>query len=126
METYSSFNLNFEDPPDSLEINYANNNLTVNEGTKIRIMCVSRGGNPLPEFEWTLNGKTKLAPMSTQSIVYSVESTIDIVLKREHHGEMIQCQASNKVGQLKKFVNLKVSCKIKIKIICCFFYLIKN
>ena len=75
---------------------------------------MSRGGNPLPEFEWTLNGKTKMVPLSTQSIVYTVESTFDLILKREHHEEMIQCQASNKVGQLKKSVNFKVSCKYTI------------
>lgn len=97
-------------PPDSLDISYASENLVVNEGTKVRIVCTSRGGNPLPDFEWTLNGKTKMSPLSTQSIVYTVESTLDLVLQRDYHETMIQCQASNKVGVLKKSVNIKVSC----------------
>ncbi len=74
-------------------------------------MCVSRGGNPLPEIDWSLNGKSKLQPVSTQSIVYTVESTFDLVLDREHNGRPLQCQAINKVGKLKKEVYLNVSCK---------------
>ena len=97
-----------------MDISYANQNLTVNEGTKIRVICTSRGGNPLPDFEWTLTGK-KMTPLSTQSIVYTVESTFDLVLQREHHEQSLQCQAANKVGVFKKSVNLKVSCKFHEK-----------
>lgn len=86
----------------------------MNEGTKIRVICTSRGGNPLPDFEWTLTGK-KMTPLSTQSIVYTVESTFDLVLQREHHEQSLQCQAANKVGVFKKSVNLKVSCKFHDK-----------
>lgn len=89
-------------------------NKTFNAGTKVRIECVSRGGNPLPEIEWILNGK-KLTPISTKSIIYTVESTLDLILEREHHGKAIECRSVNKVGNIKKQVILHVSCNFKIK-----------
>lgn len=88
-------------------------NKTLNEGTKIRVICVSRGGNPLPEIEWLLDGK-KLQPVSTQSVVYTVESILDIVLQREHHQKALECRSVNKVGNVKKQVTLQVSCKISV------------
>jgi hypothetical protein len=72
---------------------------------------VSRGGNPLPEIDWSMNGKSKLPPVSTQTIVYTIESTFDLILQREHHSKPLQCQTSNKVGALKKQVSFNVSCK---------------
>ena len=87
-------------------------NKSVNEGTKVRVICTSRGGNPLPEFDWSVLGKSKLPPVSTQSILSTVESTFDLVLQREHHGQMVQCQAVNKVSTLTKNVMFNVSCNI--------------
>lgn len=86
-------------------------NKILNEGTKVRVTCISRGGNPLPEIEWILDSK-KLQPVSTQSIVYTVESTLDIVLDREHNNKVLECRSVNKVGSVKKQVTFNVSCKI--------------
>jgi hypothetical protein len=87
----------------------------LNEGTRVRVSCLSRGGNPLPEIEWTLDGTTKLKATSTNTMVYSVESTIDFILEREHHMRSLQCKAVNKVGSLTKQVVLNVSCKLSNK-----------
>ena len=84
-------------------------NKIINEGTRVRVVCVSRGGNPLPEIEWILDSK-KLTPVSTQSIVYTVESVLDIVLTRDHHDKVLECRTVNKVGSLKKQVKFNVSC----------------
>lgn len=89
-------------------------NKVLNEGTKVRIVCVSRGGNPLPDIEWMLDSKTKLQPVSTQSIVYTVESVLDIVLTREHHNKVMECKSVNKVGTIKKQVSFNVSCKLDL------------
>ena len=104
------------EPPDTLEMSYSFENRMLNEGTKVRIICVSRGGNPLPEIDWSMNGKNKLPPVSTQTIVYTIESTFDLILQREHHNKPLQCQTSNKVGALKKQVSFNVSCKLKKKL----------
>lgn len=97
-------------PPDTLEIIYANDNKTVNEGTKVTVTCVSRGGNPLPNIEWTLGGKV-INGAKAQSIIYTSESILELILERGHHGQVLECRAKNKVGSLTKSVKLSVSCK---------------
>lgn len=83
----------------------------INEGTKVQIVCKSRGGNPLPEIEWSINSK-KLSPVSSQSIIYTVDSTFDLVLGREHHNQSLICKSANKVGSLQKDVSFNVSCNL--------------
>jgi hypothetical protein len=83
-------------------------NKVINEGTKIRVVCLSRGGNPLPEIEWYLDNK-KLTPHSSQSVVYTVESVLDLILQREHHNKVLECRTVNKIGSIKKEVTLNVS-----------------
>ncbi len=76
---------------------------------------MSQGGNPLPEIEWNLEDKKKLQPVSTQSIIYTTESTLDFVLHRDHHNKLIECKSSNKVGSITKSFRLNVSCKFDEK-----------
>ena len=97
-------------PPDYLEMRHSLEGKVVNEGVKVRLVCLSRGGNPLPEIEWYLDGK-KVQPNSAQSVVYTVESVLDLVLQREHHNKVLECRSVNKVGSVKKEVTLNVSCK---------------
>jgi hypothetical protein len=85
-------------------------NKLLNEGVKVRVVCLSRGGNPLPEIEWFLDGK-KIQPSSAQSVVYTVESVLDLVLLRDYHNKVLECRSTNKVGSIKKEVTLTVSCK---------------
>lgn len=99
-------------PPDTLEIIYPQADKTINEGTKVFVTCVSRGGNPLPDIEWTFtDSNVKLTSFKTQSIIYTRESVLELVLEREHHGKVLQCKAINKVGSLSKSATLSVSCK---------------
>ncbi len=91
---------------------YAFENKIVNEGSKIRVTCISRGGNALPEFEWSMGG-TKLSGAKTKSLVSTVESVYELTLERSHHNKEIECKAFNKVGSLTKKVSLNVSCKLK-------------
>ncbi len=87
-------------------------NKIFNEGAKLRLICLSQGGNPLPEIEWNLENKKRLQPASTQSIIYTTESTLDLVLHRDHHNQLIECKSSNKVGSISKSFRLNVSCKL--------------
>lgn len=86
-------------------------NKVLNEGAKVRVVCLSRGGNPLPDIEWYLDGK-KLSAHSSQSVVYTVESVLDLVVQREHHNKILECRSLNKVGSVKKELQLSVACKI--------------
>lgn len=86
-------------------------NKIFNEGSRLRLVCLSQGGNPLPEIEWNLDYKKTLKPVSTQSIIYTTESTLDLILQRDHHNQLIECKSFNKVGSLSKSLRLNVSCK---------------
>ncbi len=98
--------------PDTLEIVYDQVNRTVTEGTRVLVTCVSRGGNPLPDIEWRIVGSgEKLAGARTQSIIYTRESVLELVVERGHHGKTLECKAANKVGEMKKSVVLSVACK---------------
>jgi hypothetical protein len=110
---FCAFVIALLDPPESIDINYPLANMQVIEGTRVKINCMSRGGNPLPDIEWSLtNSKAKLTPLLTQSIIYTTESTLELVLHREHHNQQLQCMASNKVGFIKKVITFNVSCKL--------------
>ena len=100
---------NKKDPPDSLDMSLKFVNGMLNEGTKVQVACKSRGGNPIPEIEWSMNAK-KLTPVSTQSVVYTVDSSFDLILGREHHNQSLICKAFNKVGSLQKEVSFNISC----------------
>jgi hypothetical protein len=99
------------DPPDYIEMRHSLENKLLNEGVKIRVVCLSRGGNPLPEIEWFLDNK-KIQPSSAQSVVYTVESVLDLVLQRDYHNKVLECRSVNKVGTIKKEFTLNVSCKL--------------
>jgi hypothetical protein len=94
----------------------------------LRLICLSQGGNPLPEIEWNLENKKKLQPVSTQSIIYTTESTLDFVLQRDYHNQLIECKSSNKVGSVSKSFRLNISCKFfkKIYLKCCYYYYFFN
>ena len=96
-------------------MSFAYENKSINQGTKVRATCVSRGGNPLPEIEWSLVDKTKLAGLKTESTMYA-ESIYEFVIEREHHNQILECKAVNKVKTLSKSIKLTVSCKFWIKI----------
>lgn len=100
----------FKDPATSLALKYAEENKTVIEGTKVRITCVSEGGNPLPEIEWKLNGQ-KLPVSSVKTFSSVIESTVEIITHRNHHTQVVECISTNKVNTLKKQTILNVSCK---------------
>lgn len=102
-------------PPDSLEIIYPHENKTMNEGTKVYVTCVSRGGNPLPKIKWTLSDGSELAAAKTQSIIYTHESILELVLDRKHHNQVVTCEADNAVGSLSQSTKLRVSCKFFFK-----------
>ncbi len=98
--------------PDTLDIIFEHVNETITEGTRVFVTCVSRGGNPLPDIEWSIVGSDeKLTGARSQSIIYTRESVLELVLERKHHGKTLQCRAANKVGSMTKFVVLSVACK---------------
>ena len=76
---------------------------------------MSQGGNPLPDIAWQMADEAakplQLQPSSSQSIVYTIESALDLTLRREHHHQMLECTSSNKVGSLVKRLRLNVTCK---------------
>ena len=90
-------------------MSFAYENKSINQGTKVRVTCVSRGGNPLPEIEWSLGDKSKLTGLKTESTMYA-ESIYEFVIEREHHNKILECKAVNKVKTLSKSVKLTVSC----------------
>ena len=105
-------------PPEYIEMRHSLADRLLPEGSKVRVICLCRGGNPLPDIEWYLAGK-KLQPQSSQSVVYTVESTLDLVLKREYHDRVLECRSVNRVGSIKKEFTLGVSCNLNLYLYLC-------
>ena len=106
-------------PPETIDLAYSEENKTITEGRKVRLTCKVKGGYPTAEIEWYIGNnkplaRTKLIALSTQTFLSTTESTLELVLKREHHNQPIECIATNKVTSLKKSVNLLVSCKLHL------------
>jgi neural cell adhesion molecule len=74
----------------------------------VYVTCVSRGGNPLPKIKWTLSDGSEPTAAKTQTIIYSHESLLELVLERKHHDQVVTCQAANSVGSLSQSVKLRV------------------
>ena len=100
------------DPPDSLEIvNGYKQNTSINEGTQIRLVCVSRGGNPLPSIDWEIETVTEPKANTTNTVVNTVESVLDFTLTRDFHQRPFICKTTNRAGSLTRNVSFNVSCK---------------
>lgn len=99
-------------PIDSLELNFDNKayeNRSIVEGTKIKLFCQSKGGNPSATIEWKINGNVRNG--FTTAYLFSTDSYLEIELTRELHNQIVECKATNKVGSLTKSLKLNVSCK---------------
>jgi nephron len=95
-------------PADTINMTYSNDYMNVMEGTLIRVVCISSGGNPLPFHEWSINNKT-YESTSSQSILYTVESYLELTVQRDHHNQPLECKAVNKVRNITQQVILTVS-----------------
>lgn len=91
-------------------VNPFKQNATINEGTQIRLACVSRGGNPVPEIEWSIESMSNVTANTTHILMNTVESVLDFTITRDYHKRLIVCKSKNRVGTLSQNVSFNVTC----------------
>lgn len=108
MIKYSSF---FLDPPSEPIITGYSSDEEVRAGDTLRLVCISRGGNPPAQVVWFKNGETKDSSYDSGS--NRSENEISFVLQKSDNGAVFRCEASNPVTPqpLTAQVTLTVNCE---------------
>ncbi|XP_048773345.2 nephrin-like isoform X3 [Ostrea edulis] len=87
--------LNVLSPPGKPEITGYSSGQVIREGDTLRLLCVSKGGNPLPQVKWYRNGVQKDISYTTDSADAQSLNEYLFPVRREDNGAVYRCEASN-------------------------------
>ncbi|XP_061188981.1 nephrin-like isoform X2 [Saccostrea echinata] len=85
--------LNVLSPPGVPEITGYSSGQVIREGDTLRLLCVSKGGNPLPQVKWFRNN-VEVDISHTTDPAQSMNEYLFSV-RREDNGAVYRCEASN-------------------------------
>nr|XP_022326669.1 nephrin-like isoform X2 [Crassostrea virginica] len=87
--------LNVLSPPGTPEITGYSSGQVTREGDTLRLLCVSKGGNPLPQVKWFRNNEQIDISYTTDSADAQSLNEYTFSVRREDNGAIYRCEASN-------------------------------
>lgn len=87
--------LNVLSPPGTPEITGYSSGQVIREGDTVRLLCVSRGGNPLPQVKWYRNSEQIDISYTTDSVDARSLNEYTFSVRRVDNDAIYRCEASN-------------------------------